>query len=553
MSETESPKASSPNAEPQVFARAASGLVRDLSLVDALWFGVLASGLFFIFVYFFPQALSASPGINVPLMLVIATAASIPVAIAYAGLGSSMPRAGGDYLFQSRTITPWIGFAIPFGWAILLWTIFYPLSVSVILDSGAIPILDSIGAHWATSVATWLATQTGSFIATVALSVLAWWICVAGIGVYRRVQRWIFVPAIFITFVTLLVMFLTTSHSSYAHSFNSFAANKSGHLTVASVVSTAHSHGWHAVGYSLGDTLLWIPILLGAIPFAVFAAEGILGEVKGARNFTRLAAVFSLGCVIVGIIVLALLYWRFQATTSRTFLSAAAFDSAKGAVTFPYGLGIVSLSSVINNSTFVVVCISLGFIAASFQLMVSVMLNVTRVAVSMGLDRSMPSRFADVNSRTHTPVFGASVYLVIIVATSAWFTYNPSWFAPLVSTASISGLGILLFSCLAAFLLPIRARAVYESSPVSKYRIAGIPLIQLAGGLGFLILGVSWVVIMTNNKLGVTGAGLGLKFDPRAVVLVPVLIGLVVFAGWRWVERSRGVDNSLAFKAIPPE
>src|SRR3954447_4112484 len=106
---------------PQVFSRSASGLVRDLSLWDAMWFGVLSSGLFFSIVYFFPYPQYIVPGINTPLMLVIATFLSIPITIVYAGLGSAMPRAGGDYLFQSRGISPLVGFAIPLGWAAMLW------------------------------------------------------------------------------------------------------------------------------------------------------------------------------------------------------------------------------------------------------------------------------------------------------------------------------------------------------------------------------------------------------------------------------------------------
>src|SRR5207247_3591943 len=32
-------------------------------------------------------------------------------AFVYAGLASAMPRTGGDYVFQSRTLRPWLGFA----------------------------------------------------------------------------------------------------------------------------------------------------------------------------------------------------------------------------------------------------------------------------------------------------------------------------------------------------------------------------------------------------------------------------------------------------------
>jgi hypothetical protein len=58
---------------------------------------------------------------------------------------------------------------------------------------------------------------------------------------------------------------------------------------------------------------------------------------------------------------------------------------------------------------------------------------------------------------------------------------------------------------------------------------------------------------MTNDKLGVTGAGLNLLFDPRLVTIVPLFIAGALFLGWRQVEARRGVDTRLAFKQIPPE
>ena len=106
-----------PRAEPDVtpFARQSSGLVRDLTLTDAAWYGVFSSGGLFGFVFLFPYPQFASPGISIPLMLVLTLAFAVVVYFVYAALGSAMPRAGGDYLFQSRTLHPLVGFTVP--WA----------------------------------------------------------------------------------------------------------------------------------------------------------------------------------------------------------------------------------------------------------------------------------------------------------------------------------------------------------------------------------------------------------------------------------------------------
>ena len=99
----------------QSFSRKSSGLVRELTLADAAWYGVLGSGGLFAFVFLFPGPQFASPGVSVPLMLVATLLFGVIVYFVYAGLGSAMPRAGGDYLYETRSLTAVVGFTVP--WA----------------------------------------------------------------------------------------------------------------------------------------------------------------------------------------------------------------------------------------------------------------------------------------------------------------------------------------------------------------------------------------------------------------------------------------------------
>lgn len=544
-------------AAPQVFSRSASGLVRDLSLWDAMWFGILASGLFFSFVYFFPYPQFVSPGINTPLMLLIATVCTIPIAIVYAGLGSAMPRAGGDYLFQSRSISPAVGFIIPFGWAALLWTIFFPLTASVIVANGLSPFLvalaDNLNAQALADFAEWMGTTAGQLVVTLAFSVAAWAVTVKGVALYRKVQQYFFIPAVVITFLTFLIVLLFTSTDGFKESFDQYPANVAAGVTVEGIMQTATEAGWQPPQSSFSDTILWVPILMGAIPFAVFAAEGMLGEIKGVRNFRRLAWTFVIGAFVIGCLVLGLIYLVFEQTASKEFISAASYVYNTGAMEMPVDMNLAALTSTVSTSSLLALALGLGFIASAFQLMIGIFMNVTRMLVSMGLDRSLPSAVSRINPSTHSPVFAATLYLGLLTITSIFFITSPDWYTPLVTCAAISGLGILLFGCLAAVMLPYRNRALYEASPIAKHSVLGMPLLTVAGVAGLIIQLVSWIVIMTNDTLGVTGAGMGLKFDPRIVVLAPLVIAAIVYFGWRAIERGRGVDASLAFKEIPPE
>src|SRR5437879_7450402 len=92
-----------------VFTRRASGLVRVMSPYSAFAYNILNIGVIFPWVYITPLALD--PGASVWAGIVLCGAFASLLAVVYAGLASAMPRTGGDYVFQSRTLRPWFGFA----------------------------------------------------------------------------------------------------------------------------------------------------------------------------------------------------------------------------------------------------------------------------------------------------------------------------------------------------------------------------------------------------------------------------------------------------------
>jgi len=88
----------------QVFTRRASGLVRVMSPYSAFAYNILNIGVIFPWVYITPLALD--PGASVWGGILICGAFASLLAVVYAGLASAMPRTGGDYVFQSRTLRP---------------------------------------------------------------------------------------------------------------------------------------------------------------------------------------------------------------------------------------------------------------------------------------------------------------------------------------------------------------------------------------------------------------------------------------------------------------
>src|SRR3989441_9500799 len=96
-------------AQVQVFTRRASGLARVMSPYSAFAYNVLNIGVIFPWVYI--TTLSGFPNANVWVGIIVTGLFTGFLAVVYAGLASAMPRTGGDYVFQSRTLKPWLGFA----------------------------------------------------------------------------------------------------------------------------------------------------------------------------------------------------------------------------------------------------------------------------------------------------------------------------------------------------------------------------------------------------------------------------------------------------------
>lgn len=92
----------------EVFVRKASGLVREMSPYSAFAYNVLAIGILFPWVYL--QGPAIFPAANIAIGILITGIILIPMWYTYSWLSASMPRSGGDYVFQTRILSGWIGF-----------------------------------------------------------------------------------------------------------------------------------------------------------------------------------------------------------------------------------------------------------------------------------------------------------------------------------------------------------------------------------------------------------------------------------------------------------
>src|SRR5882757_4843545 len=174
---------------PTLFLRKATGLVRGWSVRDSIIYACLATNFVTLGLYEFTFAGPAFPkGQFITAVLISGVWVSFLV-IAYAGLVVTIPRAGGDYVWQSRILGSGIGFVLATtGWWFILW-LWAPIYGQVLSEEFFQPL-------WATfndaSGAAWFTSPTGGFVVTLITITLAGVLVSLGMSGYARVQKWFF-------------------------------------------------------------------------------------------------------------------------------------------------------------------------------------------------------------------------------------------------------------------------------------------------------------------------------------------------------------------------
>ncbi len=547
MADTEAvPAPSAPATTPSktgygTFTRASSGLVRELSTTDMAWFGIFAAGSVYNFLYIFPGPQAASRGVSLPLLCLFLFLFAIPIFWVYATLGSAMPRAGGDYIYESRTLFPVIGFVIPWVTQILFQLALPAGGGLVVAQFGLSPIAGALGMQ---GVANWFAGVTGTFLTSVVCVVLCWAISIAGLRFVRATQRFVLVPLTIIGVGAIYVLLLSHLSTNWAHAF---AGTNGKGVTVASVAAAAHKAGYVDHGISIGKTLLWCCPLGGLVAYTMFAAQGMLGEVKQASNTRRLfGAFFGAGfvqaAVIMGIPLLLLVH-----IVGGKFLDEYAIATAHGMkVSAPPNL--LGLMEVLTGSKVLIVLIALGFLAAGLAIPLVTFLCVSRIVMAMGFDGTIPATFGDVSERFHSPVKATTAWAILALVVVYIFNYKPNWSTPILLGGTTTGVLVLGVTATAAALFPYRSKTIYRASPAPVQRkLLGVPLITLVGLLGAAMSFVMVVVGLTTKELGLANT------TARLLLVGAFVTGFVIFYGWRAWQARRGVDLGLAFRELPPD
>jgi len=523
--------------EATLFVRKASGLVRSWSGFDAFVYATFSINLVTLGLFIFSYCWYF--GGDLGTAVVVGGAFTIFEVILYASLISAMPRAGGDYVWQSRILGRGVGFLLTVtGWWFILW-LWVPLYGQMLAYEFLTPIAAILGFPQA---ALWFTTYPWGPLVSMLLVCLIVFIYIAiGMKAYARVQKfsfWVGTAGLVVVFALLLF-----------GNRESFIAGLNANLPALYGVPpgdyyTATLEAGQAAGVTFGK---FGSIALGAsfalIPMIVFFnlwpnwGSTLYGEVRGAsdykKNFWGMAAAVGVTAGLA-LILFALIDktigWDFYMNANGAFWSNIFYGTEVAIPVWPYPVQFATfLTSSRALQFLVVLAVSFWWFGWSG----TVFLSSTRVIFAAALDRMLPEWVSKIETRTRTPVNALLLMVIPSVIISILYAFNIASMQSIVLDATLV-IAITFFgTALAGIVLPWRQKSIFDGSPVAKFKMPG----WLSWLVTLLyVVGAGYLLYQTYNYAGQVFAQWADQTGlTQAMIVVVALLSVVNAALLIWV------------------
>ena len=532
---------------PTLFLRKATGLVRGWSIRDSVIYAVMATNFVTLGIYEFTFAGPAFPtGQMITSILISGVWVSFLV-IMYSGLIVTIPRAGGDYVWQTRILGGGIGFVMSAtGWWFILW-LWAPIYGNILSVQLFEPLWATLKLTWPAGGAAWFGSKNGIFVVTLITIGLAGVLVSLGMASYAKVQRWCLYGGV-VAFAVVVVLLLINSHSSFVSSFNYEGQKLFGvHNAYAATNAAAHKGGisTYSLGFGpIGPTMLLVPAMMFFILWPNWGST-LYGEIRGASDFKRVfTGMFSgLWITVILTIVFLLLMAKTVGWDFYQNLNGLDYNATPQFGIWPYPF--LFAGWLVHNTAFQVILIlalSLWF----FGWVGTLFLSSTRVIFAAAFDRVLPDRAAEVSEKRKVPFYSLILMLLPAAVLSAVYAYSLSfrnYFLDATLVIAVTYLG----SAIAVVLLPWLKPELWAASPASRFKFLGVPIVLAAGWVTIGLLVFDLVEWFSNSLYFVNNKG-SLVFMGAMYALA-----IVVYLVARVVRRRQGIDLSLVNKEIPVE
>jgi amino acid transporter len=531
-----------------IFSRTATGLVRQVSLLQQIVFNLASSNALGLGLVFFLSVVVLFPRANIYIAMLIAGLGSFFVWTTFALLTSAIPRVGGDYTINSRVLPPWLAlggnigsfmgglFGVPiFGY--FMATLALSPALAVVGGVSDSPTLTRWSTYFSTS------HKNVVFLTTLGVVALVSLLSYLGTRLVMRVATVMVVIAAVGFFVDMLIL-LFTSHSHFVNSVNSVAGPGAYEKTLK---AGASSGAYPDHGYS---TKMTIGAIYYALTISIYIYWGtyLSAEFKrGGQRRRQLAAMWGAGLGNLGVLLLAILI--FTKTVGYDFFVSAFSGNlnAPGAASGVGSAGYVYFAGLVASNTALVAILSFAFLGWFLPACFTQAAMVQRAIMTWSFDGLLPKRFASVNDRTHTPGVAILTTAIVSIPLAAWIAYSSNFFQ-YFAIAAVSAYPSLVLIGITATLIKRRRPELYRGTS-AEWRLGGVEVLPLVGVLCSLVgAGAIFLLFYFHTNVG-------LRYTTEtAIYLVGMfVVGAAWWFGVREYRRRRGVDIGLAYKTIPPD
>ncbi len=543
------------------FARKASGLVRGLSMWDAFGVGFMNQGLTPSIWVMVSLGLGVFLGGN----LIIATIISLVLAgigfpLVWGILGGSMPRSGGEYIYNSRILHPLIGIGESFGNA-FIWLMWIYVLAPWIADPGCVTLSQFMGWEWLYNGETeqflgGLPYNWGSFVIATLASVIAFFFVVFGIKVFARVQKVVMGLGLLGALIIVIVL-LSYSKQDFISAWNSVAA-ENGSLNYTDFVTTVSA----AAGTEMPTTWNWYDtfgvMVAGSWLFAYsYCITFIAGEVKRPDKSIILGNLFAIVLPAIFMILTAVGLYRlvdFNFLSAAAWLDNAGTDAIEG-YAMPWSSHFFGLAAMVvpggAGGKVLLFFIGFSFIMFTLWWVALSYLAFPRIIFAWGMDRMGPKWFTDVNARFASPIKNYILGFVLAEILIAVYTFYLPFQEQGLSVTALEIFSVFGVTAIAAALFPFskRAKGIWESSPYRKWSILGMPVVVIGAvvNMAYLVILAVFFFFQDTRLEDFTWLTGGL-------ILATWALGLAWYFFWSWrAKKGTGISAGMLTVELPPE
>ncbi len=410
---------------PALFTRKATGLVREARGTDALFYNVMWASVALSFAFFWLLYGFAYPGSNAAIAFVIAVALGLPGAFMYAMLAQIMPRTGGDYVFNSRSLHPALGFAANFSycfWLAIIYGVYTTYLAAYGFGAFGRMMAGFTGSAGWLDFGDWFSTDHGLFITgTVAVLLSAVVFIVGGLRLFLRLQVGAFALYMLGAFLLPILAGLFQSRTGFLANFNDYAANLGQDNAAGALAASAKKAGFANTGFDTrGDPQVGDGVLVHLrLPLLEQLLRGRDPDAQAhpPRGDPREPCWWA--AVAIALMLPAYLHVTgYSFNGMLGFADPAAYGFAAGAPAYPEIMSIAAGSWVFGA------IIIVGFGVGLLIWLPQTMLLMSRSMFAWSFDRIMPARLSYVDPRTHSPVVAIGIVTVLAIGSTAIYAFT---------------------------------------------------------------------------------------------------------------------------------